>query len=421
MLYLIEKKTFGYFEIPKTRTNMKVLMFGWEFPPFNSGGLGTACYGITKALSQKGVEINFVLPKNIEITEGFLHVISANLPQTKITLVDSLLESYMTNETYWEVFKHAKNQDGYSADLIEEVRRYAAVARDIAAEVDYDVIHCHDWMTLPAGFEASQLSHKPLISHIHSTEADRSGGRDNNPRIFEIEKAGVRNSDKVIAVSKFTRNRITESYAIDEKKIDVVYNGIDKREFEKKLEISNPFQAKIVLFLGRLTLHKGPDYFLRAAQKVLQKKDDVIFIVSGSGDMERKVIEDACRLGIGDKVLFTGFLKDDQLRKIYKLANLYVMPSVSEPFGITPLEALASGTPVMISKQSGVSEVLNHCLKVDFWDVDEMANQILAVLENQELEECLFKNGNSELDSLSWSSTANKILNIYQGLVPAAL
>lgn len=395
-------------------------MFGWEFPPFNSGGLGTACYGITKALSQKGVEITFVLPKNVKVSEDFIKIISANLPKTKITLVDSLLESYMTNETYWSVFKSTESRGIYSNNLVGEVERYAAIAREIAAEVDHDVIHCHDWMTLSAGEEARKVSGKPLVSHIHSTEVDRSGGRGMNPVISEIERQGIAEADRVIAVSRFTKNKIINSYNIDKEKIDVVYNGIDKSEFEKNLEAVNPFGKKVVLFLGRLTLHKGADYFLRSAKKVLEKNNDVIFIVSGGGDMERKVIEMACELGIGDKVVFTGFLRDQQLKKIYKMANLYVMPSVSEPFGITPLEALASGTPVLISRQSGVSEVLNHCLKVDFWDVDEMANKILAVLANQELEDCLKTNGNREIDKLNWGAAADRIMEVYQRLVPAA-
>jgi len=400
---------------------MKVLMFGWEFPPFNSGGLGTACYGITKALAEKGVEVNFVLPKSTKVSEDFLNIISANLPQTKITLVDSLLTSYMTNETYWSVFRSTKSRGYYSANLVGEVDRYAAIARSIAAEVDHDIIHCHDWMTMAAGEEARKVSGKPLVSHIHSTESDRSGGRGMNPMISEIECEGIKSSDRIIAVSNFTKNKIINSYDINKEKIDVVYNGIDKREFEKQLDAVNPFGKKIVLFLGRLTLHKGADYFLRCAKKVLERNKDAIFIVSGGGDMERKVIELACELGIGDRVLFTGFLRDQQLQKIYRMADLYVMPSVSEPFGITPLEALASGTPVMISKQSGVSEVLNHCLKVDFWDVDEMANQILAVLDNQELEDCLMANGNKEIDSLNWGRAADKILGIYKSLVPAGV
>lgn len=412
---------------------MKVLMFGWEFPPYNSGGLGTACYGITKALSQKGVEINFVLPKKVEATEGFLNIISANLPQTKITLVDSLLTSYMTNESYLEAFLSVENgshescqsgsrKTGYSRNLVDEVMRYSLAAKEIARDVEHDVIHCHDWMTLLAGSEAKKISHKPIVSHIHSTEADRSGGRGNNPDIFAIEKEGIAKSDRVIAVSNFTKNKIIDSYHTDGSKIDVVYNGIDKSEFEGCERMENPFNnKKIVLFLGRLTLHKGPDYFLRAAKRVIEKDKNVIFIVSGSGDMERKVIEDACKLGIGDKVLFTGFLKDERLKQIYRMANLYIMPSVSEPFGITPLEALASGTPVLISKQSGVSEVLNHCLKVDFWDVDEMANKILAVLQNQELEDCLAKSGNTEINKLTWSSAAGRIVDVYQNLLPKSL
>ncbi|MFA7169429.1 MAG: glycosyltransferase family 4 protein [Candidatus Paceibacterota bacterium] len=399
---------------------MKVLMFGWEFPPFNSGGLGTACYGITKALSQKGVEINFVLPKNVEITEGFLNIISANLPKTKITLVDSLLTSYMTNESYWTALQSPENrQHSYSSNLVDEVHRYAEIAGKIAATVPHDIVHCHDWMTLPAGEAAQKVSGKPLVSHIHSTEADRSGGRGNNPQIFEIEREGILRSDRIIAVSNFTGKRITDSYHIKQNKIDVVYNGIDKSEFEEEdLDSRNLLGKKIVLFLGRLTLHKGPDYFLQAAKKVLEKNDDVIFIISGTGDMERKTIENACELGIGDKVLFTGHIRDKDLRRIYKMANLYVMPSVSEPFGITPLEALASKTPVLISKQSGVSETLRHCLKVDFWDIDEMANKILAVLENQELEECLMTNGNAEIDKLSWDVAADKIITLYKSLVP---
>ncbi|MDD3190269.1 MAG: glycosyltransferase family 4 protein [Candidatus Pacebacteria bacterium] len=397
---------------------MKVLMFGWEFPPFNSGGLGTACYGITKALSQKGVEINFVIPKKVEISEEFLNIISANLPKTKITLVDSLLTSYMTNERYWELLKLSKDRKlDYGASLVDEVYRYAQIAGEIAEEVDHDVIHCHDWMTLLAGQEARKVSRKPLVSHIHSTEMDRSGGRGSNPEIFEIEKTGIAESDEIIAVSNFTKNKIIQNYQTDSNKIDVIYNAVDKNDFDDNISCKNPFNKKIVLFLGRLTMHKGPDYFLRAAQRVIKKNEDVIFIVSGSGDMERKIIEDACELGIGDKVLFTGFLRDNELKKIYKIADLYVMPSVSEPFGITPLEALASKTPVLISKQSGVSEVLNHCLKVDFWDVEEMANKILAVLENQELEDCLMQNGNAEIDKLTWSNTADKILGVYKNIV----
>jgi len=402
---------------------MKVLMFGWEFPPFNSGGLGTACYGIAKSLSEKGMEINFVLPQNRKVSEKFLNVIPAKLPKIKIKEVDSLLVSYMTSQSYRKSFLSLdKNyQDNiYCKNLIEEVYRYALVAKDIASEVDHEVIHCHDWMTFPAGIAAKNVSKKPMIAHIHSTEYDRSAGHGVNPEVYKIEKEGIEEADKVIAVSRFTKDRIARNYNIDEKKIEVVYNAIDKNEFFSDSNCKNHlngFNKKIVLFLGRLTLHKGPDYFLCAAKKVLEKNNNVIFIISGSGDMEHQIIEQASEMGIADKVLFTGFLRNEELRKIYKMANLYVMPSVSEPFGITPLESIASGTPVIISKQSGISEVLDHCLKVDFWDTDEMANKILSVLENEELEDCLCGNSLKEIDKLHWGVSADKIIGIYNELL----
>lgn len=393
-------------------------MFGWEFPPFNSGGLGTACYGLTKALSHKGVEIDFVLPKSLGVNEDFMNIISANLPKTNFTLVDSLLTSYMTEETYQEALKRERPGCEYRGDLIDEVMRYASLAGEIAAESDCDMVHCHDWMTLPAGIQAKAAVNKPLITHIHSTEADRSGGNYKNPRIARIEEEGIREADRVIAVSGFTKRKIAENYDIDASKIDVVHNGVEHQEFESFPEQENPFNRKIVLFLGRLTLQKGPDYFLRAAKKVLEKRKDVIFVVSGSGDMERKVIREACQLGIADKVLFTGFLKDDMLKKVYKLANLYVMPSVSEPFGITTLEAVSSGTPVLISKQSGVSEVLNHCLKVDFWDTDAMAAKIISVLDNPTLEAHLARNGKREVAKLNWAAAADRVISVYEKMMP---
>ena len=402
---------------------MKVLMFGWEFPPFNSGGLGTACYGITKALSEKGVEINFVLPKNLGITEDFLNVVSANLPKVKIKEINSLLVSYNTSYDYKKRFLLAgkgNESNSYCGGLIEEVYRYSLMAKDIASQIKHDVIHTHDWMTFPSGVEAKKVSGKPFIAHIHSTEFDRCGGHRVNPVVFKIEKDGIQKADWAIAVSDFTKNKVLEGCEIDENKIDVVYNAINKSEFEGAFNDKNFFNLngkKVVLFLGRLTLHKGPDYFLRAAKKVLDKNKDVVFIISGSGDMEYQIIEQASSLGIADNVLFTGFLRGEQLRKIYKMANLYIMPSVSEPFGITPLESLASGTPVIISRQSGVSEILNNCLKVDFWDTDEMANKILAVLENEELEGCLAENGFSEIDKFNWNNVADRIIGIYERLI----
>ncbi len=402
---------------------MKVLMFGWEFPPFNSGGLGTACYGITRALSEKGVEINFILPQNQKIPEKFLNVISAELPKIKIKEIDSLLTSYMTSENYRRRFLSLDEKDlvnNYCSDLIGEVCRYSQIARKIAREVEHDIIHTHDWMTFLPGIEAQKVSNKPLVSHVHSTELDRSGGHGANPQVFSIEKNGVQKADKVIAVSDFTKNKILKSYDVNSNKIDIVHNAIYKDEFADNLNFKENFdfgKNKIVLFLGRLTLHKGPDYFLCAAKKVLEKNKNVIFIVSGSGDMDQQIIEQAADLGIADKVLFTGFLRGEKLKKIYKMASLYIMPSISEPFGITTLESIASGTPVLISKQSGVSEILNHCLKVDFWDIDEMTNKILSVIDHDELGECLSSNGLSEIDEFTWDKAAERIIRIYGQLL----
>ncbi len=402
---------------------MKVLMFGWEFPPFNSGGLGTACYGITKALSKKGVEINFVLPKNLGITEDFLNVVSANLPKVKIKEVNSLLVAYNTSYNYKRKFLSASRENknnGYCGNLIEEVYRYSLLAKDIASQVKHDIIHTHDWMTFLSGVETEKISGKSFVVHVHSTEFDRCGGHYVNPVVFKIEKEGIQKADHIIAVSDFTKNKILGGYGVSKNKIDVVYNAINKSEFKNASDDENFFNLngkKIVLFLGRITLHKGPDYFLHAAKKVLDKDENVVFIISGSGDMEYQIIEQASSLGIADNVLFTGFLRNEQLKKIYRMANLYIMPSVSEPFGITPLESLASGTPVIISRQSGVSEILNNCLKVDFWDTDEMANKILAVLKNKELEECLAENGFAEIDKFNWDNVADKIIGIYEKLI----
>lgn len=403
-------------------------MFGWEFPPFNNGGLGTACYGITKSLSRNGVEINFVLPKNSGTAESFINIISTKLPKIKIKEIDSLLTSYITSQAYEKRFlllnKYSKNKTdikrNYCGGLIGEVYRYSLEAKKIAADVDHDIIHVHDWMTFPSGIEAKKISKKPLLAHVHSTEMDRSGGHGVNPEVFRIEKDGIEKADKIIAVSQFTKSQVLRNYNVSQDKISVVYNAIDKEEFSTDgLDKNYPdfSDKKVVLFLGRITLHKGPDYFIKAAKKVLDHRDDVIFVISGSGDMENQVVEQAADLGIADRVLFTGFLRDEKLKKIYKMATLYVMPSVSEPFGITPLESLACKTPVIVSNQSGVSEILHHCLKVDFWDVDEMANKIISVLDNEELKECLADNGFLEIDKFRWDNAAEKIIGMYNNLI----
>jgi glycogen(starch) synthase len=300
------------------------------------------------------------------------------------------------------------------------VHRYAAIAAKLAENEQFDVIHAHDWMTFPAGILIAVATGKPLIAHIHSTEFDRSGEHVNQV-IYEIEKRGMQCADRIIAVSHYTRNIIISRYGINGEKIDVVHNGVERNGNGNwpLVETGIKKDEKIVLFLGRITMQKGPEYFLAAAKKVLEVMDNVKFVMAGSGDLMHKAVEMAAGLGIGHKVLFTGFLRGEDVRKIYQMADLFVMPSVSEPFGLVPLEALENDVPVIISKQSGVSEVLMHALKVDFWDVNEIANKIIAVLKFPPLEMALRNYGNFEVRKIKWKDSALKCVKIYSEMMVA--
>jgi glycogen synthase len=422
---------------------MRVFMLGWEFPPYISGGLGTACYGLTKALDQMGVQITFVLPTVVQ-TQYASHVklISPamqkeaeasirvkQLKNVKFRTLTSPLQPYQTTNSYQKKIEDSLAQIhmargktdqfigklDYSGDMYTEVQRYAELAIRLAANEEFDVIHAHDWMTYPAGAAVAGATGKPLVIHVHSTEFDRSGEHVNQ-MIYDIERMGMHVADKIIAVSYLTRSIIISRYGISGDKVEVVYNGVE-RNGNNNISFGNASinrDEKIVLFLGRITMQKGPDYFLRAAKKVLEKMDNVKFVMAGSGDMMHRSIEMAAGLGIGSKVLFTGFLRGDDVGKIFKMADLYVMPSVSEPFGIAPLEALDNDVPIIISKQSGVSEVIQHALKVDFWDVDEIANKIVAVLRYPPLGITLRSHGNYEVRKLRWSDSAARCAKIYE-------
>lgn len=392
---------------------MNVLMFGWEFPPIHSGGLGTACYGLTKSLAKKGINITLVLPSTKGIKQDFLKLISANV---RVKKIDSLLRPYLTLSTYNSVKEgdNFGNLPIYGSTLFDEVYRYTREAVNIGKREKFDVIHCHDWMTYGAGIRVKEATGKPLVVHVHATEFDRTGGHGVNQYVYDCEKQGMLVADLIFAVSNFTKNKIIHHYGINPDRIIVVHNSID-------MDVNGGYSHaginkfnKIVLFLGRITLQKGPDYFLYAAKKVLDYNPNVRFIIAGSGDMERFAIEKAAELGIADKVLFAGFLNGADVDRVYKMADLYVMPSVSEPFGLTPLEAIRNDVPVLISKQSGVSEVLNHCLKVDFWDVNEMANKILGVLNYRSLSESLKENASLELKKFSWDEPARKCIEVYK-------
>ena len=440
---------------------MKVFMLGWEFPPYISGGLGTACYGLTKAMNDLGIEVTFALPKAVDpshsthvkmlgphsivkktVSETTSEVIEEELKNVKIKTINSLLEPYGSEEEYhlrYEEFLRKKriefgdfefteemlvegegneSSSDYAGDMYAEIHRYAASAVRLAVHEDFDVIHAHDWMTYPAGIAVASVTGKPLVVHVHSTEFDRSGEHVNQ-RIYDIERKGMHSADKVISVSHLTRNTVITRYGVLGEKVEVVHNGVD-RSTASKIETNRASirkDEKIVLFLGRITMQKGPEYFLQAAKKVLNIVDNVKFVMAGSGDMMHRTIEMAAELGIGNKVLFTGFLRGDDVRKVFEMADLYVMPSVSEPFGIAPLEALNHDVPVLISKQSGVSEVLTHALKVDFWDVEEMANKIIAVLKYQPLQMTLREHGNFEVRKFKWEDAAIKCAKVYSDML----
>ena len=395
-------------------------MFGWEFPPFNSGGLGVACLGLTRALSDRGAEITFVMPRTLDVKSPWARIIFADGKSILTRSVNSILSPYLTSRSYAYARKRvAGARDGgdiYGHDLMSEVMRYAAMGGEIAKEEEFDIIYAHDWLSFGAGIEAKRVSGKPLVAHVHATEFDRCGGPLGiNRDVYEIEKAGMEAADVVIAVSQLTKNIIVNNYGIPADKVRVVYNGIDATTAPSsnnglpRLRALKASGNALVLFLGRVTLQKGPDYFIRAAKRVLERNPKVMFILSGSGDMDTHVMELTAQLGIADHVMFTGFLKGPESAEVYSAADLFVMPSVSEPFGITPLEAMRLGTPVLISKQSGVSEIVKHALKADFWDVDEMANQILAVVGFPGLRQTLSSNGCEEAETITWAEAAQKL------------
>jgi len=396
-------------------------MFGWEFPPFNSGGLGVACMGLTRALSSRGVAVTFVMPKELDIHTPWARLIFAESGVDEVHAVNSILKPYVTSESY-----AGRGIEGsmYGRDLMTEVMRYASHAAALAKEESFDIIYAHDWLSFGAGIEAKHATHKPLVVHVHATEVDRTGSVESvNPAVYEIERRGMEEADAIIAVSQFTKDILVNHYRIPSVKIRVVHNGIDEATAPHKQNTAPRLRAlkqagfSIVLFLGRITLQKGPDYFLRAAARVLERNRNVFFVVSGSGDMERSVIELSARLGIADRVLFTGFLQGDDRADAYEAADLFVMPSVSEPFGITPLEAMQMGTPVIISKQSGVSEVVRHALKVDFWDVEEMANKVLGVIGSSSMRATMSTEGVREASAITWDEAAQKVDALIHELV----
>ncbi len=416
-------------------------MFGWEFPPWMSGGLGTACYGITAALAGLGHRITFVLPWDEEAgATSFLNLVStAGIPVSDADRDDgtetlirrltfrplpSLLHPYLDPKHYQTLYlskrrRFPETASVYGPDLIAEVIRYSRASGVLARTLSFDVIHAHDWMTVPAALLARRISGKPLVLHIHSLEYDRSG-EGANEEICAIEREGLEKADRIIAVSHRTKRMIVERYAIHPQKISVVHNAVSQAEARQACRTEESGERKMVLFLGRITFQKGPDYFIEAASLVLKVLPDVTFVMAGAGDMMGRMIERVAELGIGDRFHFTGFLQGEEIERIFSLSDLYVMPSVSEPFGISPLEAMLYDVPVILSRQSGVSEILKHALKVDFWDVRDMAAKIIAVLKHPVLARAMTTKALDELRKIRWEIAAEKIALVYREAAPGA-
>ncbi len=495
---------------------MHVLMLGWEFPPFITGGLGTACYGLTKALDAQGARITFVLPKSaggedashvqmlspqseaaalpdsantagaassapqsstptqqspqaaptptgsaastdpittttefthtefISVHSGFLHPYDPNRADQPVGAAHTTTSQSSTTTPGQSASAHtqsaatgsasspahtsapppsadtptpsAAKADDYGGDIMTQCERYATfcVAAITQRKLDFDVVHAHDWMTYPAGLAIARLTGKPLVTHIHSTEFDRSGEHINQ-RIYDIERRGMHGAMRVVAVSQLTKNMVVSRYSVPKQRVEVVYNGVEFAPAEGTGGIQQT--DKIVLYFGRITYQKGPSYFVRAAKRVLEKYNGVKFVVAGSGDLAQHMYEMANELGIGHKILFTGFLRGKDIGRVFSMADLYVMPSISEPFGIAPLEAMSHDVPVLISKSSGVSEVLRHALKVDFWDIDDMANKIVAVLRHPPLSSTLREHGAMEVRTITWDGAATRCLQVYNSVI----
>lgn len=426
---------------------MRVLMFGWEFPPHISGGLGTACYGLTKGMLQQDLDIIFVVPKTHGDEEkSKIKLISAEdvavtvrrqdlkyfKDHFKYIEVTSALVPYMDPEEYKRVHEgdtisetsediiHGNQKltfsGEYTKDLLGEVSRYALIGSSLGHQEDFDIIHAHDWLAYPAGIAAKKASGKPLAIHVHATEYDRSG-ENVNPVVHQIEKMGMEAADLVIAVSNLTRNIVINKYGIDPEKVFTVHNAVDFSEGDHMGQVKRNTPEKIVTFLGRITYQKGPEYFIEAAKKVLERVPDVRFVMAGSGDMMNKMVRRVAELNIAMNFHFTGFLKGDDVPMMFRMSDVYVMPSVSEPFGISPLEAMRSSVPVIISKQSGVAEILDHAIKVDFWDVDAIADAIHGILKYPALTHTFKQHGQTEVYSLKWENAAYEVKKLYEQLL----
>ena len=443
---------------------IKVLMLGWEYPPHIAGGLGVACHGLSESLKDEGVNITFIVPhlsgdedasrikfisastvpiklarRNNSVLTA-TQSINADSPNIETILVESTLSSYnmahieepLESLQHWnsEILTEVndanaqklplatyKFKGGYGKELVEEVKRYASVVEEIARTTEFDIIHAHDWMTYPAGLAASRSTGKPLVIHVHATEFDRAG-ESGSAAVYDIEKTAIEESDSIVAVSKWTSEVLVSKYKAAREKIHIVHNGVFQST-EEKLRSESPVGNKIVTFLGRVTFQKGPEYFVEAAKKVFREFPDCHFVMAGSGDALPDMIRRVAQSGMSMNFHFTGFLNKKDIDKLLSFSNVYVMPSVSEPFGITPLEAIQANVPVIISKQSGVSEVVANALKVDFWDTDALSRAICSILKHKSLAATMAKSAMEDIVSITWNSAAKKVKRLYYETISA--
>ena len=418
---------------------MKVLMFGWEFPPHILGGLGTASYGLTKGLAQQSdMEITFCIPKpHGDEDQSFMKIIGMNSTpvvwkDVNWDYVNSRVGGYMNPQLFYDLrdhiyadFRYINTNDlgcidfsgRYPDNLQEEINNYSIVAGVVARQQQYDIIHAHDWLTYQAGIHAKMVSGKPLVIHVHATDFDRSRGQV-NPTVYSIEKDGMDHADRIMCVSELTRQTVIDKYNQDPHKVYTIHNAVSPLSQEiKDIVPHKNLNEKIVTFLGRITMQKGPEYFVEAASMVLERTQNIRFVMAGNGDMMEKMIQLVAKRGIADRFHFPGFMRGNEVYEVLKSSNVYIMPSVSEPFGISPLEAMQCNVPSIISKQSGCAEILTKCIKVDYWDIQAMADAIYGICTYPSLYEYLRDEGKKEVDSITWEKVGRRIRAIYNDLL----
>ena len=419
---------------------MKALMFGWEFPPHILGGLGTASFGLTRGMAmQPDMDITFCIPKPWgDEDQSFLKIVGVNhVPVVWKDLDPNYVEKQMAKagmnaEQYFRYrdhiyadfsYRHVDDlgcmefSGRYPDNLLEEINNYSIVAGVIARAEQYDIIHAHDWLTYPAGIHAKNVSGKPLVIHVHATDYDRSRGNV-NPDVYALEKNGMDNADHIITVSNLTRQTVIEKYHQDPAKVTTVHNAVEPLSPEiLAIQDKKGVKDKVITFLGRITMQKGPEYFVEAAAKVLAKAPHARFVMAGRGDMMNQMIRLAAARHISDRFHFTGFMKGKQVYEVLKASDVYVMPSVSEPFGISPLEAMQCGVPSIISKQSGCAEILDYAVKVDYWDIEALADAMYSIITYPAMHEFLKVEGKKEVDNIKWEYAGQKVRRIYDMVI----